>query len=60
MLRAEGDSRVVTEHPFLGQLELRAQGTPDVLFCENETNLEHLYGVPNKTRFPKDAINATA
>src|SRR5262249_5491116 len=53
-LRAEGDSRVVTEHPFLGQLELRAQGTPDVLFCDNETNLERLYGVPGTTPCPKD------
>ena len=32
--------------------------TPDnVLFTENETNLQRLYGVPNRTPFVKDGIN---
>ena len=37
-LRLEGAARVVTEHPFLGELEIVAQGEPEVLFCDNETN----------------------
>ncbi len=29
----------------------------DLLFCENETNLEKLYNVPNKSKYAKDGIN---
>lgn len=29
----------------------------DLLFCENETNLEKLYKVPNKSKYAKDGIN---
>ena len=43
-LRAEGDARVVTAHPFLGPLELVSDGEPEVLFCENETNQGRLFG----------------
>ena len=28
-----------------------------MLFCDNETNLQHLYGVANKSAFVKDGIN---
>ena len=56
-LRLEGAGRIVTEHPFLGELELVGQGEPGVLFCENETNMERLYGVPSSTPTPKDGIN---
>ena len=55
-LRAEPDGRIVTEHPFLGSLELVSDGEPDVLLCENETNTERLFGAPG-TPFPKDGIN---
>ena len=30
---------------------------PPLLFCENETNLERLYGQPPTTAYPKDGIN---
>jgi hypothetical protein len=30
---------------------------PTLLFCENETNLERLYGQPSTTAYPKDGIN---
>ena len=55
-LRAQPDGRIVTEHPFLGSLELVSDGEPDVLLCENETNTERLFGSPC-TPFPKDGIN---
>jgi hypothetical protein len=53
---------VGVEHPFLGQLELlagpRPDGSaPDLLFCDNETNLPRLYGVSTGSRRPKDGIN---
>ena len=51
--RAGGDRRrrrSRSQHPFLGELELLAGPGPDgaradALFCENETNVERLYGV---------------
>jgi hypothetical protein len=56
-LRADGDARIVTEHPVLGPLELLSDGTPDVLFCENETNAARVFGTPSETPCPKDGIN---
>jgi hypothetical protein len=56
-LRTGGAGRVVTEHPFLGQIEVVAQGEPTVLFCDNETNSERLYGVGSASATSKDGIN---
>ena len=56
-LRLDGAARLVTEHPFLGTLEIVADGVPDVLFCENETNSRRLFGTPSLTSTPKDGIN---
>jgi len=63
VLRAAGDEgRLETEHPFLGALEIVAaegpDGTPpELLFCDNETNDERLFGVAGASRYPKDGIN---
>ena len=48
-LRASGDRSVTIDHPFAGTLELIAAAAPggagpQLLFCENETNLARLYG----------------
>jgi len=56
-LRVQGEARVVTEHPFLGPLELVSDGEPTVLFCENETNTARLFGTPSGSASPKDGIN---
>ncbi len=56
-LRAGGAARLVTEHPFLGQLELVAQGEPTMVFCDNETNAELLFGAASASATPKDGIN---
>jgi hypothetical protein len=59
----QGDAASVSiEHPFLGRLELLASPAPDgtaprLLFCENETNNELLFGSPSTTPYPKDGIN---
>jgi hypothetical protein len=55
------DGVVTTEHPFLGPLELHAAAGPDgtmpgLLFCDNETNGERIFGTPNAA-YPKDGIN---
>ena len=61
-LRASGDRSVTIDHPFAGTLELIAAAGPDgtgpqLLFCENETNLARLYGAEPVTPYPKDGIN---
>ncbi len=61
-LEATGDDSVAVHHPFLGELELLAAPGPDgvrpeALFCENETNLERLYGADPTTPYPKDGID---
>ncbi|CAN5659946.1 glucosidase [soil metagenome] len=59
---AASDGTVATEHPYLGELELLVGPGPDgtqpqLLFCDNVTNLERLYGRPGSSKFPTDAIN---
>ncbi|MGE5636488.1 MAG: hypothetical protein ACM3UV_06065, partial [Nocardioidaceae bacterium] len=44
-------------HPELGEWLLRADGSAELLFCENETNQGRLFGAPNASPYPKDAIN---
>jgi hypothetical protein len=44
-------------HSRLGRRWLACEGTPDLLFCENETNFERLFGTENAHPYPKDAIN---
>ena len=61
-LTATADGVVSVDHPFLGELELLVGQAPDgtepeMLFCDNETNLSRLYGVSMSTRWPKDGIN---
>ena len=61
-LRASGDASVTIEHPIAGTMELiGAAGPggsgPELLFCENETNLEKLYDAAPVTPYPKDGIN---
>jgi mannosylglycerate hydrolase MGH1-like protein len=56
-LRSGGAERILTDHPFLGRLEIVAEGQPKVLFCDNETNTRRLYGSPSVSATPKDCIN---
>jgi hypothetical protein len=61
-LQASGDRSVTIDHPFAGTMELIGATGPDgadpqLLFCENETNLARLYGAAPVTPYPKDGIN---
>ncbi len=52
----------LASHPELGDYELLAGPgpdgrPPDLLFCENETNVARLYGLEPATPYPKDGIN---
>src|SRR6266536_961042 len=61
-LAASGNTAVGISHPELGELELLTGpgsdgALPTLLFCENETNTNRLYGVTSGTPYPKDGIN---
>ena len=43
--------------PELGERLLYCEGTPELLFTENETNNERVFRSANRTPFVKDAIN---
>ncbi len=57
VLAADGERRVLVEHPYLGTLELIGSAGPELLFCENETNVARLFGAVPFTPYPKDGIN---
>jgi hypothetical protein len=56
-LSLDEGGRLVADHQQLGRRVLSLSGEPELLFCENESNRERLWGVPNLTPFPKDGIN---
>jgi len=43
--------------PSLGERYLYCEGSPPLLFTENETNTQHIFGVPNRCPYVKDGIN---
>ncbi|MDT7041711.1 MGH1-like glycoside hydrolase domain-containing protein [Candidatus Nitronereus thalassa] len=45
------------EHSHYGQRWLLYEDTPQLLFTENETNLERIWGQPNPTPFVKDSFH---
>ena len=54
---ARSPCAVSTFHPQLGERYLYADGATDVLFTDNETNTERVFGTPNRAPFTKDGIN---
>jgi hypothetical protein len=57
-LEAGGDgAEVRVSHAELGEWTLHADDTAELLFCENETNSERLFGTPNSSPYVKDGIN---
>ncbi len=60
-LRAAGGragwQAIEAEHPTLGRRWLYVEGAAELLFTENETNRERLYGVPSETAYVKDAFH---
>jgi len=55
-LAAEGGRAVVLRHPQLGEFRLYCQGDPTLLFCENETNFQRIFGTEGAPH-PKDAFH---
>ena len=53
-----GDAQAIhLDHEQYGSRWLLCEGTPDMLFTENDTNTQRLYGVPNAGPYVKDGIN---
>jgi len=48
---------IAGSHPKLGDLYLYSEGTAPLLFTENETNMQRIFGVPNRTPYVKDGVN---
>ena len=48
---------ILASHPDLGDRDLKSDGSPTPLFCENETNFPRVFGSEATTPHPKDAIN---
>jgi hypothetical protein len=53
-----GVSAVAASHPDLGEYVFACEGAPLLLFTENETNTQRIFGTPNATPYTKDAIDS--
>ncbi|MFQ5708816.1 MAG: glucosidase [bacterium] len=56
-LRSLEDRMIQIEHKGLGSRHLFLQGTPELLFCDNETNVRRLLGDSDVKGYFKDGIN---
>jgi hypothetical protein len=60
-IRKAGPGGVLATHASLGTFSLACDAsgdvTPELLFTDNETNFERLYGVPNRSPHVKDAFH---
>ncbi len=55
-LRAEAGA-IVASHHQLGEYRLHCDGSPELLFTENETNTARLWGQPPASPYVKDAFH---
>ncbi len=53
----EGALTVEADHPTAGTYHLYAEGAADLLFTENETNAERLFGLGNACPYTKDSFH---
>ena len=60
-LRQGADKRgsrvIVASHPTLGERYLYCEGRVPLLFTDNETNFQRIFGTANVSRYLKDGIN---
>src|SRR6185436_9078116 len=52
-----GFASVVASQPTLGRFRLDCAGGPELLFTENETNNERLWGAPSAPAYTKDGFH---
>jgi len=53
----EAGGAIVASHPELGEYTLSCDGAPELLFTENESNAQRLWGQANPTPYVKDAFH---
>jgi hypothetical protein len=51
------DGAIRASHPEMGEHTLSAEGEPELLFTENESNASRLWGQPNASPYVKDAFH---
>src|SRR5262249_26628164 len=56
-LSKQGEGLIACSHPVLGQRKLLCESPDELLFTENETNYQRLYGSPNPSPYVKDGIH---
>ncbi|HKE59804.1 MAG TPA: hypothetical protein VKB46_24000, partial [Pyrinomonadaceae bacterium] len=54
---AESQGAILATHPELGDYTLSCEADPELLFTENETNIERIWGHPNRTPWVKDSFH---
>src|SRR5262245_55052740 len=54
---ADGSRAIAASHLNLGDYYLYCENDPELLFTENETNNERIFGTANRSRFVKDAFD---
>ncbi len=57
-LQSVGPGTIQAAHPVLGEYWLDCDGAPELLFTENESNEQRLWGRPNESPFVKDGFHA--
>ena len=53
---ASGHALIEAEHETLGRRWFFADGAPELLFTDNDTNVQRLWGLPSAVPFVKDGI----
>jgi hypothetical protein len=57
LLTGISNKQIEVNHRLVGKYKLYFEGADELVFCENETNNERIFGKPNTTEFVKDGIN---
>ena len=57
LLREARGTTIVTSHSQLGEHIVYCEGSPELLFTENESNAARLWGQPNSSAYVKDAFH---
>jgi hypothetical protein len=56
-LSRQGEKEILAEHPSLGRWLLTADSAPEILFTDNETNTERIWGWKGKDPYYKDSFH---
>ena len=56
-LREAGPGVIRASHSELGEYRMHCDGAPELLFTENESNAQRLWGQPNASPYVKDAFH---